>query len=165
MAVVNFTRTNQVTGEVINFSCNLVYNATVPTPKEQIENELNYWLKSTKDFVHTLHTIKATKDDGSQGIATIYYDEVELYPTLLEATKGGADYNLSLSWVNPQLIKYFFGMSISYEAKMKRAINGILEKKFNCLPIFDPMNDQDVVVLESDIYPLVVAFQTHLASL
>lgn len=167
MAIIEFSRTNQATQQVVNFKCCVSAQPDVEkTPKQLFDEEIGDWLLVEENGCKIMYIVRNVIERRSFPKKTqVFFDVESLVPDMTANTRNGRELDKSQTWNNTALIKYFEGFSMDGLGKAKRAINGVLEREFFCMPIFDPMNNQDAVVLESNMYPLVVAFQTHLASL
>jgi hypothetical protein len=166
MAIIEFSRTN-AQGQTFEFKCCVgTQQNGNPTFKDMYDNEYNAWLMHYENGVPIAYHYKGVADEPccEEKSVTIKYDVLSLSPDFSAITRGGL-VTKTQKWNDPKLIAFLEPIKFNTFDKCKRGINGILEREFKVMPIFDPMSDQEAVVLESDMYPLVVAFQTHLASL
>jgi hypothetical protein len=165
--VVTFQRTNQATGEILDFTCCVSDQPNESkTPKQLYDEQVGNWVLVTKKDCHLMHIIRdASESQCHPKYASFNYDLESLVPDMTENTINGRILHNTLLWNNLPLMKYFEETSINGVGKAKRQVNGILEKVFFALPIFDPMGTQDVISSEASMYTRVVEFQTYIASL
>ena len=165
MNKITFNRT--VNGVLTEFeACVTAENDNVLSIKEMYENEENSWLKIEKKGVPIFYRYNGLvfKHASAPKSVSIFYDIHSLVPDLTEPTRNGVTTDVRQLWNDPLLIKFFESMSYTTQQEAKRSINGILEREFGALPIFDPIGNQDAIINEEDMAIRVAEFQTLLNS-
>lgn len=165
--ITQFTRTTP-SGQTLQFTvCAERESDSLLSVEQMVSSQLNSWLLIERKGIKTIYIYRGVIREMSSypKSVSITYDILSMVDDLSEITRGGASYGLTQTWNDPILMSFFEPLKFDAIDKAKRGLNGILEREFGVLPIYNPLDPTQIIVAESTMMIKVNEYKAILAQM